>query len=167
MRGVVCRMALGEVVRVAHPPVSFELGIVEATCSYALIIVMLYHRGGRQLDAIAREASPASLELSNPRIVLAACSRTVLCVGLFSVATGYGLTLNEVSRRPVSVDVSAVAWWGWPHGSLAAQRAREDMLFSFAMLLVVAGFIIAPFTFLTDLPSANAYVFAHVAACAA
>lgn len=77
LAGVVCGMALGEVVRVAHPPVSFELGIVEATCSYALIIVMLYHRGGRQLDAIAREASPASLELSNPRIVLAACSRTV------------------------------------------------------------------------------------------
>lgn len=70
LAGVVCGMALGEVVRVAHPPVSFDLGIVEATCSYALIIVMLYHRGGRQLDAIAREASPASLELSNPESFL-------------------------------------------------------------------------------------------------
>ena len=39
---------------------------------------------------------------------------------------------------------------------LSRSESKEDMLFSFAMLLVVAGFIIAPFTFLTDLPSANA-----------
>ena len=157
LAGVVCGMALGEVVRVAHPPVSFDLGIVEATCSYALIIVMLYHRGGRQLDAIAREASPASLELSNPESFLRPAHALFLCVGLFSVATGYGLTLNEVSHAPISVDVSAVVLVGVAAWMLLSRsESKEDMLFSFAMLLVVAGFIIAPFTFLTDLPSANA-----------
>ena len=80
-----------------------------------------------------------------------------LCVGLFSVATGYGLTLNEVSHAPISVDVSAVVLVGVAAWMLLSRsESKEDMLFSFAMLLVVAGFIIAPFTFLTDLPSANA-----------
>ena len=151
------RHGVGRSVRVAHPPVSFDLGIVEATCSYALIIVMLYHRGGRQLDAIAREASPASLELSNPESFLRPAHALFLCVGLFSVATGYGLTLNEVSHAPISVDVSAVVLAGVAAWMLLSRsESKEDMLFSFAMLLVVAGFIIAPFTFLTDLPSANA-----------
>ena len=157
LAGVVCGMALGEVVRVAHPPVSFELGIVEATCSYALIIVMLYHRGGRQLDRIVCEASPSSLELSNPESFLRPAHALFLCVGLFSVATGYGLTLNEVSHAPISVDVSAVVLVGVAAWMLLSRsESKEDMLFSFAMLLVLAGFIIAPFTFLTDLPSANA-----------
>lgn len=76
---------------------------------------------------------------------------------MFSVATGYGLTLNEVSHAPISVDVSAVVLVGVAAWMLLSRsESKEDMLFSFAMLLVVAGFIIAPFTFLTDLPSANA-----------
>ena len=38
---------------------------------------------------------------------------------------------------------------------LSSSRDKEDVLFSFAVLVVIAGFIVAPFTFLTDLPSAN------------
>lgn len=155
--GVVCGMALGEVVRVAHPPVTFEVGVVEVVGAYALVIVLLYRRSAPALDEVAHGAPPASLELSNPESFLQPAHALFLCVGLFSVATGYGLTLNEVSHAPIGVSVSAfvlvgVALWML----LSRSESKEDLLFSFSMLLVVAGFIIAPFTFLNDLPSANA-----------
>lgn len=155
--GVVCGMALGEVVRVAHPLVSFQVGVVEVVGVYALVIVLLYRRSAPVLDGVARGAAPASLELSNPESFLQPAHALFLCAGLFSVATGYGLTLNEVSHAPISVDVSAIVLVGvalWM--LLSKSQSKEDVLFSFSMLLVVAGFIIAPFTFLTDLPSANA-----------
>ncbi|MEG1907439.1 MAG: helix-turn-helix transcriptional regulator [Gordonibacter sp.] len=155
--GVVSGMALGEVVRVAHPPVSFEAAIVEVVGSYALIAVLLYRRGGAKLDEVARSAPPASLEISNPESFLQPAHALFLCAGLFSVATGYGLTLNEVSHAPISVDISAIVLVGVALWMLLSNgENKEDLLFSFSVLLVVAGFIIAPFTFLTDLPSANA-----------
>lgn len=155
--GVVCGMALGEVTRVAHPIVPFEVGVIEVVGAYALVIVLLYRRSASALDEVAHGAPPASLELSNPESFLQPAHALFLCVGLFSVATGYGLTLNEVSHAPISVNISAfvlvgVALWML----LSRSESKEDLLFSFSMLLVVAGFIIAPFTFLTDLPSANA-----------
>lgn len=155
--GVVCGMALGEVVRVVHPSVSFEVGIIEVVASYVCVIVMLYRRGGAKLDEVACGASPASLELSNPESFLQPAHALFLCVGLFSVATGYGLTFNEISHAPISVDISALVLVGVAVWMLLSNgEAKEDLLFSFSVLLVVAGFIIAPFTFLTDLPSANA-----------
>lgn len=154
---VVCGMALGEAVRVVHPSVTFEVGVVEVVACYALVTVLLYRCAGSKLEEISHGASPASLELSNPESFLRPAHALFLCVALFSVATGYGLTLNEVSHAPVSVDVSAVVLLGvalWM--LLSGDDGKEDSLFSFSVLLVVAGFIIAPFTFLTDLPSANA-----------
>lgn len=155
--GVVCGMALGEVIRAAHPPVPYQVGVVEVLVMYALVMILLYRRGGVTLDQVAHGASPASLELSNPESFLQPAHALFLCVGLFSVATGYGLTLNEVFHAPISVDISAfvlvgVALWMLLSGS----KGKEDLLFSFSVLLVVAGFIIAPFTFMTGLPSANA-----------
>lgn len=155
--GVVGGMALGEVVRALHPAVPFEIGVVEVVGCHALIVVMLYRRGGAKLDEVARGASPVSLELSNPESFLQPAHALFLCAGLFSVATGYGLTFNEVSHAPISVDVSALVLVGVAAWMLLSGRSdKEDLLFSFAVLLVVAGFIIAPFTFLTGLPSANA-----------
>lgn len=154
---VVCGMALGEVVRVAHPSVPFEVGIVEVVGSYALIAVLLYRKGGAKLDEIAHSTPPASLELSNPESFLRPAHALFLCAGLFSVATGYGLTLNEVSHAPISVDISAFVLVGVAVWMLLSQgENKEDLLFSFSVLLLVAGFIIAPFTFLTGMPSANA-----------
>lgn len=154
---VVCGMALSEVVRVVHPSASYEVGIVEVVGCYVFVILLLYPLGGSRIDEIAREAPPASLELANPESFLRPAHALFLCVGLFSVATGYGLTFNEVSHAPVNVDITAIVLVGvavWM--LLSRSESKADLLFSFSVLLVVAGFIIAPFTFLTDLPSANA-----------
>ena len=157
LAGVVCGMALGEVVRVLHPPVPFGVGVIEVVGAFVLVIVLLYRRGASKLDEIACETPPASLELSNPESFLQPAHALFLCAGLFSVATGYGLTLNEVSHAPISVDISAFVLVGVALWMLVSRSdSKEDSLFSFSVLLVVAGFINAPFTFLTDMPSANA-----------
>ena len=153
---VVCGMALGEVVRVVHPTVPFEVGVIEVVGSYALVIALLYRFGGAKLDQIAQGEKPVSVELSNPESFLQPAHALFLCVGLFGITTGYGLTLNEVAHAPISVDASAAVLVGaalWM--MLSSSRDKEDVLFSFAVLVVIAGFIVAPFTFLTDLPSAN------------
>lgn len=156
LAAVVCGMALGEAAIVVHPAVPFEVGVLEVVAFYVLVIVLLYRFGASELDKIARSASPASLELSNPESFLRPAHALFLCVGLFSVATGYGLTLNEVSHAPVFADVSAVVLVGVAAWMLLSRSgSKEDQLFSFSMLLVVAGFIIAPFTFMNDLASAN------------
>ncbi|WP_288323432.1 helix-turn-helix transcriptional regulator [uncultured Eggerthella sp.] len=155
--GVAMGSALGEVVRVIHPSVTYSVGIVEVVACYAIVILMLYRPAKETLDGIARSTAPANLELSNPESFLQPAHALFLCVFLFNIATGYGLTLNEVEHAPVSVDATAIVLVGvalWL--MLSGSRGKEDQLFSFSVLLVVAGFIIAPFTFVTGMPSTNA-----------
>lgn len=157
LMGVAMGSALGEVVRVIHPSVTYGVGIVEVVACYAIVILMLYRPAKETLDGIARSTAPANLELSNPESFLQPAHALFLCVFLFNIATGYGLTLNEVEHAPVSVDATAIVLVGvalWL--MLSRSRGKEDQLFSFSVLLVVAGFIIAPFTFVTGMPSTNA-----------
>lgn len=157
LMGIALGSALAEVVRALHPAVPYQVGIVEVLGCYILAILLLYKPASAKLDNIARSTSPANLELANPESFLQPAHGLFLCVFLFNVATGYGLTLNEVDHAPISVDITApvlvgVALWML----LSRSREKEDQLFSFSVLLVVAGFIIAPFTFLTNLSSTNA-----------
>ena len=157
LMGVMLGAALGEVARVLHPEVPYEVGIVEVTACYALVIVLMYRPAGKKLDGIACGSAPASLELANPESFLGPSHALFLCALLFNVATGYGLTLNEVAHAPASVDVSALVLVGVAaYMLLAGGKGKEDARFSFAVLLVVAGFIVAPFTFVTGASSANA-----------
>lgn len=157
LMGVAIGSALGEVARVLHPPMPYDLGIVEVVGCYALVILLLYRPAAAKLDGIARSTAPANLELSNPESFLQPAHALFLCVFLFNIATGYGLTLNEVEHAPISVDATALVLMGvalWM--ILSNSHGKEDQLFSFSVLLVVAGFIIAPFTFVTGMPSTNA-----------
>lgn len=149
--------ALGEVVQVLHPAVPYQVGIVEVLGCYTLVILLLYRAAASKFDSIAHSTAPVSLEIANPESFLRPAHGLFLCVFLFDVATGYGLTLNEVNHAPVSVDITAPVLVGVALWMLLSRGPdKEDQLFSFSVLLVVAGFIIAPFTFLTDLSSTNA-----------
>ncbi|MFR1640664.1 MAG: hypothetical protein ACLSVD_16905 [Eggerthellaceae bacterium] len=81
-------------------------------------------------------------------IVLAACSRTVFMRRIVQRCDGLRTHAQRSVPCSISVDVSAVVLVGVAAWMLLSRsESKEDMLFSFAMLLVVAGFIIAPFTF--------------------
>lgn len=151
--------ALGEVLRSLLPMPSYNVGVVAVMACSALTILMLYRTAGTKLDSLSQGASPANLELANPESFLQPTHALFLCAFLFSVATGYELTLNEVAHAPVSSDLVAVALAGvalWMLLGSEADGGREDTLFSFSVLLVIAGFLVAPFTFVNGLPSANA-----------
>lgn len=154
---VVVGSVAGEVLRVFLPLPSFEWGLSIVMACHVVSIAVLYRPAGTNLASIAQGASPMNLELANPESFLQPAHALFLCVFLFNVATGYGLTLNEVEHAPVSVDASALVLVGvalWM--LLSRSRDKEDQLFSFSVLLVVAGFIIAPFTFVSGMPSTNA-----------
>ena len=159
LASVAAGMAFGEVAVVVHPTLQYNIGTAEVLLCYALVITIAYPRAGALLGEISSSEAPASLELSNPESFLHPSHGLFTCVLLFSIATGYGLTLGEVDNAPASFDISApmvvlAALWMM----LSKSREREDTLFSFCVLLVVGGFIIAPFTFFNDLSSANTLI---------
>lgn len=155
--GVVAGSALGEVARVMHPSVPYSVGIVEVVGCYALVVMFLYRPAATKLDSIVRSAAPANVELANPESFLRPAHALFLSVFLYNIATGYGLTLNEVGHAPIDVDITAPVLVGVALWMLFSRSGdKEDQLFSFSVLLVVAGFIIAPFTFFSEMSSTNA-----------
>ena len=149
-------LALGEVVAVAHPDVSYQFATVEILLMYAAVVLLLYPHSSKVLKEIAQADPTADLEVSNPESFLEPTHPFFACVLLFSVVTGYGLTLNEVDNAPQTSIIQAVimvciALWM----ILYRRDGREDLLFSCSVLLVVASFIIVPFTLGTDITVVN------------
>ena len=155
---VVCGMPLGEVAVALLPMPSFEVGLIAITACDALMIALLYRGSAPALDRLTGSASAADLELANPESFLRPTHALFVCAFVFSVATGYELTLNEVAHAPVSSDLVSVVLVGVALWMLLGSQndGKEDTLFSFSVLLVIAGFLVAPFTFDSGLPSANA-----------
>lgn len=154
---IACGMALGEVAAVAHPPVPFNIGAAETIACYLFSMLALYRAASPLFAAIQNAERPIVLELANPESFLPPSSGLYLCTLLFSIATGYGLTFGEVDRAPANIGISVAVIAGaalWLVFSRSSDK--EDTLFSFCVLTVVGGFMVAPFMFLTDLASANA-----------
>lgn len=159
LASIAAGVALGEVAVVIHPALPYNIGAIEVLLCYLLVVVLMYPCAGALLGEVSSSEAPASLELSNPESFLHPSHGLFTCVLLFSVVTGYGLTLGEVDNAPASFGVSApmvvlAALWMIFSGS----RDREDTLFSFCVLLVTGGLVIAPFMFYSDLSSANVLI---------
>ena len=102
-------------------------------------------------------SSPSDLEISHPRAFLKPTNALFACILVFSIASGYALTFNEVGNAP---NISPVEWAVLLAVAVTIALVRkpggEDALFSFSVLLVIAGFLAAPFTFGGDTAAANA-----------
>lgn len=79
-----------------------------------------------------------------------------LCVLVFNIAMGFAMTLNTGAFNVVTLGITALVicsvavWLSW-----GASPDREDELFSFCVLIAVAGFLVAPFTFFSGASTAN------------
>ena len=149
--------AIGEAAAVAHPPIPFNIGAVETLACYAVVMLGLYRLASPVFARIAAGDAPIDLEVANPESFLSPSNGLFLCALLFSIATGYGLTFGEVDRAPASIGTSVIVIAGAALWLLFSRsRDKEDTLFSFCVLMVIGGFIVTPFMFLSDLASANA-----------
>lgn len=151
-------MTIGDVASFWLPIPPLMLGMVSMAGIALLTIALTYAAASRFLAGINSDA-PADLELANPDAFLKPTHNLFLCILLFSVASGYALTLNEVENAPAQSNLEwivmlAIACW------LVLKKGNEgeDLLFSFSVLLIVAGFLAAPLTFDNGTPGANALI---------
>lgn len=153
---VVWGMAVGEIVRAFILVNSPVWGVVIESCCYIGIGLLLYKMAAPVVSDLAQIEAPADVEVVNPESFLAPGNVVYLCVLVFNIALGFALTLNEGAFNPITLGITAlvillVAIWL----SCGGSPDREDELFSFCVLITVAGFLVAPFTFLSGETTAN------------
>ena len=103
---------------------------------------------GRVLNIIGAGDSVDDLKLTDPAAFLPMFHGVFVCTLLFSAASGFALTFNEVAGAPASFFLATpllavlllflLVSWG---------NKREDFLFSVSVLIVMAGFLTTPLSF--------------------
>ncbi len=103
---------------------------------------------GRVLSIIGAGDSVDDLKLTDPAAFLPMFHGVFVCILLFSAASGFALTFNEVAGAPASFLLATpllallllflLVSWG---------NKREDFLFSVSVLIVMAGFLTTPLSF--------------------
>lgn len=102
----------------------------------------------RELLEVVRAGDPVSdLKLADPTAFIPLSHSFFICAFLFSAASGFALSFNEVEAAPVPLRFEAplvillIAYVG------AARRPnREDSLFALSFMLVIAGYLTTPFS---------------------
>lgn len=117
-------------------------------------ILLTYNVAKTRFEAIRQGAAASSLGISDA-FNLKSLQSLLFCMLLFSVASGYSLTFNEQSHAPIDTVVENVVMALIVVLVLVSKPERaddglENQLFSFAALLIIAGFLVAPFSFGQD-----------------
>ena len=156
LASVVVGISLGAVVSSVTPSIGYRAAAVALLAIYVADIALLYRMGARTLARIAQADAPSDLELANPESFLAPTNPIFSCILLFGIGSGYGLTLNDSSSTLASLLIQGVVLAVVAAWMIASRRpGKEDTLFSFSVLLLIAGFLTAPYSFGTDFFSAN------------
>ena len=150
---------LGDAVQSLVPSPPFEAGMALMAGFGLAIIVLTYRMAVAFVSDRASDTTVADMELAQPKAFLRPHNALFGCILLFGVASGFGLTLNEVMHAPIGVGLAGsvvllvVSWL-----VLRGDESGEDALFSFSVLLVIAGFVIAPFVSGSESAAANALI---------
>lgn len=136
-----------------------EVGMAAMAALPLAALALSWVPASRFLARMQHASSPSDLEIANPRAFLKPTHALFACILVFSIASGYALTLNEVDNAPNSSPLEWVVLLGVAMAiALVRKPGGEDALFSFSALLVIAGFLAAPFTFDNNAPAANAFL---------
>ncbi len=112
------------------------------------------HFAREGMDRVRLSESAGDMELDDPWSFVQPSHALFWCVLLFSTATGFALTLGEVGNAPAQITIEGFAivlvalYLVFVH-----DEKQEDTLFSFAVLLVAAGLLVAPLTIQMDVIS--------------
>lgn len=116
----------------------------------AQIIVAIWAMkpASRVLDITSAGDSIDDLKLADPTAFLPVFHGIFVCILLFSAASGFALTFNEVASAPPTLLANTpllallllflLLSWG---------NKREDVLFTLSVLIVMAGFLTTPLSF--------------------
>lgn len=145
----------------ARPMMPFVNSPIGASAIVGIVgvvpIILLTGIAHPALDRVRTGAPVDVVELLHPGAFLKPSHALFMCVLLFSTASGYAMTLGEVENAPVETNVLAFALlFVIIYVVVVKGDRQEDSLFSFSVVLVMAGFLMVPLTFDTESIIANA-----------
>lgn len=113
-----------------------------------IVAVWAMKPASRVLDITSAGDSVDDLKLADPTAFLPVFHGVFVCILLFSAASGFALTFNEVASAPPTLLANTpllallllflLLSWG---------NKREDVLFTLSVLIVMAGFLTTPLSF--------------------
>lgn len=113
-----------------------------------IVAVWAMKPASRVLDITSAGDSVDDLKLADPTAFLPVFHGVFVCILLFSAASGFALTFNEVASAPPTLLANTpllallllflLLIWG---------NKREDVLFTLSVLIVMAGFLTTPLSF--------------------
>ena len=132
------------------PLMRSSLDLAGAVCVMALTSAAVtawgYFKARGSLAELGNAAPASQLAAENPRSFIRSSHALFYCILLFSVGNGYALTFNEVNHAPAPLSIEGflivVLIF---YLLLVRDRRQEDTLFSFSVLLFMAGLLMASF----------------------
>lgn len=155
---VAAGLLLANLARPLMPFVDSPLGASAVMGIATLVpVVLLTSIALPVLDRVRTGAPADVVELLHPGAFLKPSHALFMCVILYSAASGYAMTFGEVENAPVDTNVLAFALlFVIVYVVVVKGDRQEDSLFSFSVVLVMAGFLMVPLTFDTEFIAANA-----------
>ena len=143
---VSCGLLVATLVTVVLPAPGFVASVLLSVALTAGCIAMLWRVDVPLIGRIAATEGTELRALASPRSFLSPFHPVYVLLALFSLASGFALSLRIVLYTPVASSLQIIVL------GLAvvcfvlsrAGRSHEDALFALAALLVVAGFLAAP-----------------------
>ncbi len=142
-------MFISSVLDLGKGVIATPLNAMALMVAIQIAVALWAARPARRVLAITSAAdSVDDLKLTDPRAFLPTFHGVFVCILLFSAASGFALTFNEVAGAPATflfntpllalLLVFLLMSWG---------NKREDLLFSVSVLIVMAGFLTTPLSF--------------------
>lgn len=114
------------------------------------VLVFGFRHARAPLVRIASEPPADQLAAENPRSFIQSTHALFMCMLLYSVGSGYALTFNEVNNAPAPLGIEGFLIVALVFYVLLVRRShQEDTLFSFSVLLFMAGLLMAPLSIAT------------------
>ncbi|WP_080800326.1 helix-turn-helix transcriptional regulator [Arabiibacter massiliensis] len=136
----------GAVIRSIADPPPFMPSLALLVIGQAATLLLLHRATSPAFNRIARGAPASDLLIADPDAFLKPTHALFPCILLFCIGSSYGSIFYEGADSTYfwfCVTVLAIAFLWIAFGT---SRLREDMLFSASVLLVLAGFMMVPFS---------------------
>lgn len=122
----------------------FNAALVCITVMSVAVTLFGFSRARAPLDRLRQNPPASDMASENPRSFIRSTHALFICILVYSVGSGYALTFNEVNNAPAPLSaegflIAALVFYVL----LVRDERQEDTLFSFSVLLFMAGLFAA------------------------